>query len=69
MERIGEALNTTQKTISKDLENYTKGINQPHAKSAANPKGAGRPTAILMLVEAPPRALPSRVGSPPMRPS
>lgn len=44
MERIGAALNVSQKTISKDLSGiYTKGINQKSAKTASNPKGSGRP--------------------------
>ena len=48
MQRIAEALGTTQKTISKDLsENYTSGINSPRSKTAANPKGAGRPKGTL----------------------
>jgi transcriptional regulator with XRE-family HTH domain len=42
-EQIAKQLGVTQKTVSKDLENYTKGINQKPAKTASNPKGAGRP--------------------------
>jgi transcriptional regulator with XRE-family HTH domain len=41
-EQIAKQLGVTQKTISIDLENYTKGINQKHAKTKSNPKGAGR---------------------------
>jgi hypothetical protein len=38
MERIAEALNTTHKTISKDLENCTQGTNQKRANDTSRPK-------------------------------
>jgi len=46
MQRIAEALSTTKKTISKDLEGVDllpDVTNQKHAKTASNPKGGGRP--------------------------
>ena len=41
-DQIATQLGVSQKTISKDLENYTIGINQ-NSKTASNPKGSGRP--------------------------
>jgi predicted ArsR family transcriptional regulator len=44
MQRIAEALGVSKKTISKDLDGIvTEGNNQKRTKSAANPRGAGRP--------------------------
>lgn len=52
MQRIGEALKTTQKTISKDLGNLYQGYNsKPHAKTTTNPKGAGRPKSNKLAPE------------------
>jgi transposase len=42
-QQIADQFGVSQKTISEDLENYTKGINQKRTKTASNPKGAGRP--------------------------
>jgi len=43
MERIAEALDVTQGTISKDLGNLFQRNKSKSAKTASNPKGAGRP--------------------------
>src|SRR5262245_22465048 len=44
MARIAEALNTTHKTISKDLEEFVPEVQiNKHTKTDSNPKGAGRP--------------------------
>jgi hypothetical protein len=41
---LADALNTTKKTISLDLQGIvTDGNNQTHAKTSTNPKGSGRP--------------------------
>jgi len=42
VQRIANALNVSKYTISKDLENVSSPNNQKHAKTATNPKGAGR---------------------------
>jgi len=49
MQRIAEALNVSKYTIHHDLKDNclaTKQLN-PHAKTASNPKGAGRPKGTL----------------------
>jgi hypothetical protein len=43
MERIAEALNVSQATISGDLGNLSTPDKSKPAKTASNPKGAGRP--------------------------
>jgi hypothetical protein len=42
---VADTLGVTQKTISVDLKGFNlyRGINQKHAKTDTNPKGAGRP--------------------------
>jgi len=48
MQRIAEALGTTHKTISKDLNEFVPEVqNKTRAKTASNPKGAGRPKGTL----------------------
>ena len=43
MERIAEALNVSQRTISEDLRNLEVPSKSKPTKTATNPKGAGRP--------------------------
>lgn len=43
MERIGEALNVSTRTVSEDLRNFEVASKLKHAKTASNRKGAGRP--------------------------
>src|SRR5262252_5455019 len=43
MERIAEALNVAQSTITEDLRNLSTVDKSKPAKTASNPKGAGRP--------------------------
>jgi len=48
MQRIAEALGTTHKTVSKDLNEFVPQVQiKPHAKTTSNPKGAGRPKGTL----------------------
>lgn len=65
MQRIAAALNVTHKTISKDLDGFVPEVQiTPRAKTAANPRGAGRPKAALRTVNATdglrPRVAPQR---------
>jgi predicted ArsR family transcriptional regulator len=43
MQRIAEALNVSQSTITEDLRNLLTVDKLKSAKTASNPKGAGRP--------------------------
>jgi ParB-like chromosome segregation protein Spo0J len=43
MQRIAEALGTTQKTVSKDLSEFIPEVTIKPAKTTTNPRGAGRP--------------------------
>jgi ParB-like chromosome segregation protein Spo0J len=43
MQRIAEALNVAQSTITEDLSNLSAVDKLKHTKTATNPKGAGRP--------------------------
>jgi ParB-like chromosome segregation protein Spo0J len=48
MQRIAEALGTTHKTISKDLNEFVPLVQiKSHPKTTSNPKGAGRPRGML----------------------
>ena len=61
---IADVLGVSQKTISQDVGNLYQGINQKPAKTARNPKGAGRPRGGTTKSKAEPKPKPLKEKDP-----